>query len=43
MFKKKKIERGKKVNNFVKRNESENESKIKTKSREIVKYFECSR
>jgi len=42
MFKKKKIDKGKKVNNFVKRNESENESKIKTKSRKIVKYFECS-
>jgi hypothetical protein len=41
MFKKKKINKGEKVNDFIKRNESENESKIKTESREIVKCFEC--
>jgi hypothetical protein len=43
MFKKKKIYKGKKVNNFAKRNELENERKIKIESGERVKYFECSR
>jgi hypothetical protein len=42
MFKKKKIDKGKRINDFVKRNELENESKIKTESRERVKCFECS-
>jgi hypothetical protein len=37
MFKKKKFDKGKTLNNFVKRNELENESKIKTESREKVK------
>jgi len=41
MFKKKKINKGEKVNDFIKINESDNESKIKTESRKIVKCFEC--
>ncbi|KAI9384425.1 hypothetical protein POPTR_012G061333v4 [Populus trichocarpa] len=41
-LKKKKTNKGKKVNDFVKRNESENESKIKIESKEKVKCFECS-
>jgi len=43
MFKKKKIDKGKKVHDFVKRNKLKNKSKIKTESRKKVKCFKCSR